>query len=165
VVLRFRSSHLNVTRALANFGIGPLVLRFRGSNHNRGINQPRPERSTHAQTSLRSLRRLDRGARISKDGWNRSTGLRKSVTAVRRSASGASVFLCGSALVRAFIGAPEAPAAPVKFFLQIGLGLLRTNGEQKGLEWPLPGELSPVLPVSMYNRSRHFEQTKPTGKV
>jgi predicted nucleic acid-binding protein len=25
VVLRFRSSHLNVTRALANFGIGPLV--------------------------------------------------------------------------------------------------------------------------------------------
>src|ERR1700720_4373454 len=27
VVLRFRSSHLNVTRALANFGIGPLVDR------------------------------------------------------------------------------------------------------------------------------------------
>jgi hypothetical protein len=30
--------------------------------------------------------------------------------------------------VRAFIGAP---AAPVKFFLQIGPGLLRTNSEQK----------------------------------
>jgi hypothetical protein len=39
--------------------------------------------------------------------------------------------LRGSALVRAFIGPPEVPAAPVKFFLQIGLGLLRTNSEQK----------------------------------
>jgi hypothetical protein len=32
------------------------------------------------------------------------------------------VFLCGSG----------APAAPVKFFLQIGPGLFRTNCEQKG---------------------------------
>ena len=39
MVLRFRSSHLNVTRALAKFGIGPLVQRVHGQNAARVIDQ------------------------------------------------------------------------------------------------------------------------------
>src|ERR1700730_14044064 len=47
-----------------------LVLRFRGSNHiDASINLVL--RSAHAQTSLRSLRKLDCGARVSKDGHKR----------------------------------------------------------------------------------------------
>jgi hypothetical protein len=37
VVLRFRSSHHSVTRALANFGIGPLHDRPIGGAHNLGL--------------------------------------------------------------------------------------------------------------------------------
>jgi hypothetical protein len=47
-----------------------LVLRFGGSNHiHASINLVL--RSAHAQTSLRSLRKLDCGARVSKDGHKR----------------------------------------------------------------------------------------------
>src|SRR3984893_14228796 len=56
--------------AAAARSLTPLVLRFRGSNHiDASINLVL--RSAHAQTSLRSLRKLDCGARVSKDGHKR----------------------------------------------------------------------------------------------
>ncbi|HXP27150.1 MAG TPA: hypothetical protein VN891_15270, partial [Steroidobacteraceae bacterium] len=62
--------HELATNATKYGAFSNLVLRFRASNHiDASLNLVL--RSAHAQTSLRSLRKLDCGARVSKDGHKR----------------------------------------------------------------------------------------------